>query len=208
MTRYGMVIDLKRCYGCYACVMACKAKNYTPPGVFWARLLKGETGKYPTVVRQALPVLCMHCEEPSCLTVCPTGATTQDDNGIVEVDKNKCIGCGYCKMACPYGARYMVDSWDSYFPKGCPETEYEKYVKVKWDAKSGTGVSTKCDFCKERIPLGKLPACVNACPANARTFGDLDDPLGDPAMLIKKGRGAVLQPELGNEPKVYYLPPR
>ena len=74
MPRYGMVIDLKRCYGCYACVMACKVKNHTPPGVFWARVLKGESGTYPNTVRQALPVLCNHCEEPSCQEVCPTGA--------------------------------------------------------------------------------------------------------------------------------------
>lgn len=208
MTRYGMVIDLKRCYGCYACATACKGKNFTPPGVFWARVLKGETGKFPNTVRQALPVLCMHCEEPSCMTVCPTGATQQEEGGIVTVDKNKCIGCSYCKMACPYGARYMVEEWESYFPHGCPETEWEKFAKVRWQEKSGTGVSTKCDFCKERIPTGKLPACVTACPANARTFGDLDDPHSEVVQLIKRGRGTPLQPELGNEPKVYYLPPR
>jgi molybdopterin-containing oxidoreductase family iron-sulfur binding subunit len=203
-----MVVDLKRCYGCYACAMACKAKNFTPPGVFWARVIKGETGKFPNTVRQALPVLCFHCEEPSCLTVCPTGATQQDDTGIVTVDKDKCIGCSYCKMACPYGARYMVEEWTSYFPEGCPETEYEKFAKNAWEEKSGTGVSTKCDFCKERIPEGKEPACVAACPANARTFGDLDDPQSEIVQLIKKGRGAPLHPELGNDPKVYYLPPR
>lgn len=208
MPRYGMVIDLKRCYGCYACAMACKAKNRTPPGVFWARVLKGETGKFPNTVRQTLPVLCMHCEEPSCKTVCPTGATEQSADGIVTVNKDKCIGCGYCKMACPYGARYMVEEWESYFPKGCPETEYEKYVKKEWEEKCGVGVSTKCDFCKERIPEGKAPACVNACPANARVFGDLDDPNSELSILVRRGRGAPLHPELGNEPKVFYLPPR
>ena len=208
MPRYGMVIDLKRCYGCYACVLACKQKNFTPPGVMWARVLKGETGEFPNTVRQALPVLCMHCEEPSCLEVCPTGATVQDASGIVEVEKEKCIGCNYCKMACPYGARYMVEEWESYFPKGAPISEYEQYAKAKFEEQRGTGVNTKCDFCKERIPTGNLPACVKACPANARTFGDLDDPLSDIVQLIKRGRGYVLQPELGNEPKVYYLPPR
>ena len=203
-----MVIDLKRCYGCYACSMACKAKNFTPPGVFWARVIKGETGKYPNTVRQALPTLCMHCEEPSCLAVCPTGATQKTAEGIVIVEKEKCIGCSYCKMACPYGARYLVEEWESYFPKGCPESEYEKFAKAAWEEKSGSGVSTKCDFCKERIPKGDLPACVKACPANARTFGDLDDPQSEAVQLIKKGRGQPLHPELGNEPKVYYLPPR
>ena len=208
MPRYGMVIDLKRCYGCYACAMACKQKNFTPPGVMWARVLKGETGEFPNTVRQALPVLCMHCEEPSCLEVCPTGATVQDASGIVEVEKEKCIGCNYCKMACPYGARYMVEEWESYFPKGAPISEYEQYANARFTEDRGVGVNTKCDFCKERIQTGNLPACVKACPANVRTFGDLDDPLSEIVQLIKRGRGYVLQPELGNEPKVYYLPPR
>lgn len=208
MTRYGMVIDLKRCYGCYACVMSCKVKNHTPPGVFWARLLKGETGTFPNTVRQALPVLCFQCDEPSCLTVCPTGATIKLDNGIVIVDKDKCIGCSYCKMACPYGARYLVEEWQSYFPEGLPLTELEVMQRQLWEEKSGVGVSTKCDFCRDRLEEGRDPACVNACPANARIFGDLDDPYSEPSQLIKKSRGFVLHPELGNKPRVYYLPPR
>jgi Fe-S-cluster-containing dehydrogenase component len=187
--------------------MACKSKNHTPPGVFWARVLKGEMGKFPNTVRQMLPVLCFQCDEPSCLHVCPTGATVKQDDGIVIVEKEKCIGCNYCKMACPYGARYMVEQWESYFPKGVPLSEYEIYVKQLWEEKSGIGVSTKCDFCKERIPDDD-PACVKACPANARTFGDLDDPNSEPSFLVKTKRGFVLHPELGNEPRVYYLPPR
>ena len=106
MPTYGMVIDLKRCYGCYSCVMACKVKNHTPPDVFWARILKGESGSFPNTIRQALPVLCMQCEEPSCMEVCPTGATQKRDDGIVIVDQDKCMGCKYCMMGCPYGARY------------------------------------------------------------------------------------------------------
>ena len=94
--KYGMVIDLNRCYGCYACSMACKLANRTPPGVFWARVLRGEMGTFPNSVRQALPVLCNQCEEPDCMKVCPTGATYQTDDGIVRVDKDKCIGCGAC----------------------------------------------------------------------------------------------------------------
>jgi molybdopterin-containing oxidoreductase family iron-sulfur binding subunit len=145
MAKYGMAIDLKRCYGCYACVMACKAENFTPPGVFWARLLKGETGEFPNTVRQALPVLCMHCDDPSCLTVCPTKAT---------------------------------------YP-------------------------TKCDFCKTRRDSGEMePSCVRACPALARTFGDLDDPNSEISVKVRRGRAYVLNPELGNKPKVHYIPPR
>jgi molybdopterin-containing oxidoreductase family iron-sulfur binding subunit len=187
-----MVIDLKRCYGCYACVMACKTANHTPPGVLWARLLQGEVGSYPNAVRQTLPVLCMHCDEPSCMEVCPTGATQKLDNGIVIVEKEKCMGCKYCVMACPYGARYSVEEWESYFPEGLPLSPYEEFTKAQFEEKSGVGVATKCDFCLD----------------NARIFGDLDDPNSEVSVLIKKERGQVLNPELGNKPKVYYLAPR
>jgi molybdopterin-containing oxidoreductase family iron-sulfur binding subunit len=208
MARYGMVIDLKRCYGCYACMMACKTKNFTPPGVFWARVLKGEEGTFPNTVRQALPVLCMHCEDPSCVEVCPTGATFMQEDGIVVVNKETCMGCKSCLMACPYGARYTVDSWESYFPDGLPLSPYEEFAKQRWEEDSGCGVATKCDFCKDRIPDGKDPACVEACPANARTFGDLDDLDSEVSVLIRRHRGQQLNPELGNNPKVYYLMPR
>ena len=208
MPRYGMAIDLKRCYGCYACSMACKTANHTPPGVFWARILKGEVGTFPNTTRQALPVLCMQCEEPSCLEVCPTGATIKLDNGIVIVEKDKCMGCKYCMMACPYGARYSVESWESYFPEGLPLSPYEEFTKKAWEEKSGVGVATKCDFCREKIADGKEPACVETCSAKARTFGDLDDPTSEISVLIKHHRGEVLLPEVGNKPKVYYLAPR
>ncbi|MEW6071715.1 MAG: 4Fe-4S dicluster domain-containing protein [Planctomycetota bacterium] len=208
MPRYGMVIDLKRCYGCYACVMACKVKNHTPPGVFWSRVLKGERDEYPNTVRQALPVLCMQCEEPSCQEVCPTGATHTLDNGIVVVDKDKCMGCKYCMMACPYGARYSVEDWESYFPDGLPLSPYEVFAKAYWEEHSGVGVATKCDFCRDRLAAGDDPACVKACPANARTIGDLDDPTSEVSVLIKRFRGTPLNPELGNQPKVFYLAPR
>jgi molybdopterin-containing oxidoreductase family iron-sulfur binding subunit len=203
-----MVIDLKRCYGCYACVMACKTKNFTPPNVFWARILKGESGSFPNTVRQALPVLCMQCDEPSCMEVCPTGATKQREDGIVTVDQEECMGCKYCMMACPYGARYSVEKWESYFPDGLPLSPYEEHAKRMWEEESGVGVATKCDFCRDRLDTDKEPACVEACPANARTFGDLDDPNSEVSLLIKTYRGEVLNPEFGNKPKVYYLPPR
>ncbi len=208
MARYGMVIDLKRCYGCYSCVMACKQANCTPPGVFWSRVLRGEMGEFPNSVRQALPVLCMQCEEPDCMKVCPTGATYQTDDGIVRVDKDKCIGCKYCMMACPYGARYSVPEYKSYFPEGPPLSDYEKYCMKVWEEKRGNGVATKCDFCIDRRAEGREPACVQSCPGKARYFGDLDDPASEVSYLIKTKRGFVLRPEIGTEPKVYYLPPR
>jgi molybdopterin-containing oxidoreductase family iron-sulfur binding subunit len=203
-----MAIDLKRCYGCFACVMACKVKNHTPPGVFWSRVLMSERGEYPNSVRQALPVLCMHCEEPSCMEVCPTGATQKQDDGIVIIDKDKCMGCKYCIMACPYGARYSVEKWESYFPDGLELSPYEEFAKREWESKFGVGVATKCDFCRDRLAEGREPACVEACPAKARTFGDLDDRDSEISVLIRRHRATVLNPELGNEPKVYYLEPR
>jgi Fe-S-cluster-containing dehydrogenase component len=208
MPRYGMVIDLKRCYGCYACSMACKVKNHTPPGVFWSRVLKGESGSYPNTVRQALPVLCMQCDEPSCVEVCPTGATFKQEDGIVVVDKEICMGCKYCLMGCPYGARYSVEEWESYFPDGLELSPYEEFAKSAFEEKSGIGVATKCDFCIDRLAEGKEPSCVQACPADARTIGDLDDLESEPAILIRRHRGTQLNPELGNEPKVFYLSPR
>jgi molybdopterin-containing oxidoreductase family iron-sulfur binding subunit len=188
--------------------MACKQANCTPPGVFWSRVLRGEMGEFPNSVRQALPVLCMQCEEPDCLKVCPTGATYQTEDKIVRVDKEKCIGCKYCMMACPYGARYSVAEYGSYFPKGLPISDYEKHCMQVWEEKRGLGVATKCDFCIDRRAEGKEPACVQSCPAKARIFGDLDDPESELSYLIKTKRGFVLRPEVGTEPKVYYLPPR
>ena len=118
------------------------------------------------------------------------------------------MGCKACVMGCPYGARYSVDKWESYFPEGIPLSEYELFAKKYWDEKSGCGVATKCDFCLDLLEEGKQPACVEACSANARTFGDLDDPDCEASILIRKCRGEVLNPELGNKPKVYYLAPR
>jgi molybdopterin-containing oxidoreductase family iron-sulfur binding subunit len=168
----------------------------------------GEVGIYPNTVRQALPVLCMQCEEPSCMEVCPTGATQQREDGVVIVEKDKCMGFKYCIMGCPYGARYSIDNWESYFPDGLALTPLEEFQKKAWEEKSGNGVATKCDFCIDRLAEGKQPACVEACPAKARTLGDHDDPNCEMSVLIKKERGQALNPEFGNKPKVYYLFPR
>lgn len=202
--RYGMVIDLKRCIGCYGCQIACKAEHATPPGIFYARVFKQEIGKYPNVRRLSLPLLCMHCADPPCLHVCPTGATAkrEEDGGVVVIDKDKCVGCRYCMMACPYGARYFHAKEREYFP-GQGLTPYEE-----WGYKDHPpGVVEKCDFCVERVEKGLMPACVANCPTKARYFGDLDDPYSEVSRLIRERGGSQLHPELGTDPSVYYLPP-
>lgn len=208
MPRYTFVIDLKRCFGCYTCQVACKAERLTPPGVFWGRVLRGEAGKYPSAIRQALPVLCMQCEDPECMKVCPTKATAQRQDGIVTVDKNLCVGCRYCIVVCPYGARYFVKSWDSYFPSDQKLSAFEEHTKTAWMEKYGEGIVTKCDFCIDRVEKGSKPGCIEGCPAKARFFGDMDDPESEVSLLIKTERGFKLNPEFGTDPHVYYLPPR
>lgn len=215
MPRWGMVIDLQRCIGCYACMVACKQEHFLPPGVFWGRVLISESGKSPTVTKLMYPVLCNHCEEAMCEKVCPTGATSKRDNGIVIIDPDTCVGCRYCVMACPYQQRtYFGDDEKEYFPnQGL--TELEIIGKRLYPHQEGTVV--KCTFCVERIDTGMeqglhpgvdraaTPACVITCPAKARYFGDLDDPTSEVSILIKEKRASQLHPEFGTEPSVYYI---
>ncbi|MCC7082219.1 MAG: 4Fe-4S dicluster domain-containing protein [Burkholderiales bacterium] len=198
--RWGMVIDLKRCIGCYACQLSCKAEHGTPPGVFYARVLKQEEGTYPTVRQVFLPVLCNHCEEAPCVEACPTGASFKWEDGVVDIDHDKCVGCKSCMMACPYDNRYFNDQPQQYYPQGL--TDYERVRMTRHT----TGVVMKCNFCRERRAESKLPACVANCPTVARIFGDLDDPNSEVSRLIKERGGFTLHPELGTKPSVYYLP--
>ena len=200
--RWGMVIDLKRCIGCYGCQLACKAEHGTPPGVYYARVLKQEEGQYPTVRQLSLPVLCNHCEDPPCVDACPTGASFKwEEDGIVDIDHDRCVGCRACMMACPYTNRYFNDQPPHYFPQGM--TPYEE-VRTQ---RHQQNVVMKCNFCRDRVRAGKLPACVANCPTIARHFGDLDDPLSEVSVLIKERGGFTLHPEIGTGPSVYYLPP-
>jgi molybdopterin-containing oxidoreductase family iron-sulfur binding subunit len=197
-----MVIDLKRCIGCYGCQLACKAENATPPGVYYARVLKQEEGQFPTVRQLSLPVLCNHCEDPPCVEACPTGASFKwEEDGIVDIDQDRCVGCRSCMMACPYTNRYFNDQPQHYFPQGMTPYEQARTARHQHD------VVMKCNFCRDRVRAGKLPACVENCPTVARYFGDLNDPLSEVSRLIKERGGFTLHPELGTGPSVYYLPP-
>lgn len=201
--RLGMVIDLKRCIGCYGCQIACKAEHGSRPGVTYARVVKREWGIYPNVHRLSIPVLCMHCGEPPCVEVCPTGASQKRDrDGIVFVDSDVCVGCRACVMSCPYGARYFQDQERDYFETGVPNP----YESCRYPAHE-RGVVEKCDFCRDRLERGEQPSCVANCMCKARIFGDLDDSDSEVSRLIREEGGFQLNPELGTDPSVYYLPP-
>jgi phenylacetyl-CoA:acceptor oxidoreductase subunit 1 len=161
------------------------------------------------------PVLCNHCEEAICVKVCPTGATMRREDGIVIVDYDKCVGCRYCVVACPYRQRtYYADSKGEYFP-GQGLTDLEVIGRQLYPLQEGTAI--KCNFCVERVDEGvrrglkpgvdrqASPACVNACSAKARYFGDLADPYSEPSRLIKEKKAFVLHPDFGTDPSVYYI---
>ena len=202
MPRYGMVIDLNRCMGCHACAMACKAQNATPLHVFWSKVLMGEAGTYPNSRYTPLPVLCNHCDNPPCMSVCPVGATTKQPDGIVVVDYDKCIGCGACVQACPYDARTILPELVPYYDDIGEATPFEQAKPENMRA----NVAQKCIFCKDLVAQGEPPACVKTCPCSARHFGDLDDTGSEVSRLIKERKGAQPNPELGTGPCVYYLP--
>lgn len=204
-----MVIDLFRCIGCHACTYACKAENVTGPGVFWTWVYDYERGKYPNVIRSFLPILCMHCENPPCERVCPSGATYRREDGIVAIDPNKCVSCKACMVACPYHVRFQNPENRYFVTRGHQRQEHH--------ARRQQGIVEKCNFCTDRIERGVAhdltpgmawdanPACVNACPVNARTFGNLDDTDSDIMKLITSQKGDVLDEELGTSPSVFYI---
>ncbi|MCP5088687.1 MAG: 4Fe-4S dicluster domain-containing protein [Rhodobacteraceae bacterium] len=211
MTRYAFVADLNRCVGCQTCTSACKHANATAPGVQWRKVLDFETGEFPTVNRAFLPVGCMHCESPSCRDVCPSTATGKRDDGIVTIDYDKCIGCAYCAVACPYQARYRVDKPSAAY--GGKAMRHE----AKREDPARLGVAQKCTLCVDRIDEGlaqglvpgidmeATPACVASCISGALQMGDLDDPESNVSKLLSERRHFRMHEELGNGPGTYYL---
>ena len=204
MTRLAIAINLDRCTGCNTCAMACKMQNNVPMGMAWNRVLNedcefevGVQGTYPHVSRSHLPVACQHCENPACLRVCPTGATYKDDKGRVEIDYEKCIACGLCLAACPYGARKLNRTSENMFGADVP-APYESYGVQR------ELVAEKCIFCEARLAEGKQPACVVNCPGRARYFGDLDDPESDISKAIAQYHAQPLASNL-TASKIYYV---
>jgi molybdopterin-containing oxidoreductase family iron-sulfur binding subunit len=222
-----MVIDLDKCTACQACTVACQAENNVPfagpdetaldRSKHWQDVMAelGEESEYPDFHVRFIPRPCMHCEDPPCVKVCPVGATYMDEDGIVRMNYQRCIGCRYCTTACPYTIRYF--NWYApEYPAG-----YDVYLNPAVPIRP-VGVVEKCTFCIHRLEQARreaaaqereltdadlvlLPACNQACPASARYFGDLDDPESTVSRLAHNPRAFRLLEDLGTEPKVYYL---
>ena len=176
---YAMVIDTRKCTGCHACTVACKAEFEVPLGSHRSWVEYVEKGTYPNVSRSFVPRLCNQCSDPHCVSVCPTNATyKRKEDGIVVVDPDICIGCKYCMQACPYDARFINPN---------------------------TGTADKCDFCLHRVTKGLEPSCVNTCQGRARIFGDLNDPNSEVAKLVATEPVTVLRQEMGTKPNVFYI---
>ncbi|WP_309492419.1 4Fe-4S dicluster domain-containing protein [Candidatus Hecatella orcuttiae] len=226
MVRYGYVINLRRCMGCRACVEACKVENNTPQGVFWMYVFRFEEGKYPNVRYTFLPRPCMHCDNPPCVKVCPVGARFKREDGLVLTDFNRCIGCRYCEIACPYGVNYFnwkkpednqYYNWKNVTVRKEVEGVIPPYRNPDHDKLHGeerrltsggshkVGIIGKCTFCVHRLEKGLKPACVANCPVHALHFGNLDDPNSEVSQLLRKNGWFRLLEELGTEPRVFYI---
>lgn len=213
--RWGMVLDLRKCVGCNACTVACKAENKTPPGVTYHVVIVEEIGRYPNVTSRFLPRPCMQCEHPPCTRVCPVNATYRRPDGVVAIDYDVCIGCRYCLAACPYGARafdfgnfYTADITPVMSPyELVPSYEYGREWKRDPSQRhtSPIGNARKCMFCLHRLEKGMLPACITTCIGGARFFGDLNDFGSVVAQQAASPNVIRLKEELGTEPNVFYL---
>jgi tetrathionate reductase subunit B len=198
---WGYIVDTTRCIGCGSCVRACKVENDVPETYFRTWVERFEITKdekvyvdspkgaiegfdkdnaQPSDIVKAffVPKLCNHCYDSPCTQVCPVGAAYHSPDGVVLIDKKHCVGCGYCVQACPYGCRYIDE---------------EK------------GVADKCTLCYHRIHKGLAPACVNACPRNARIYGNLKDPNSAINKVLHQRRYGLLKPDLGTNPKCFYI---
>jgi len=227
MPRWGMVIDLDRCIGCGACVVACQAENNVPintedvyhqrRAIAWIRLERYWEGEYPNVKARYIPVPCMQCTYAPCEPVCPVYATYHTTEGINMQVYNRCIGTRYCSVNCHWHVRFF-NFWEPKWPDSL-KNQLNPDVTVR-----SRGIMEKCNFCVHRIVKAEQKAkvegralrtdevqtaCAQACPTNAIVFGDLDDPNSTVSKLLaraeQEGRVYRLLEDLGTDPKVYYL---
>lgn len=210
-TRWGMLFDADRCVGCQTCTIACKQTNQTSPGVLWRKVLDLEVGTFPEVERSFLLTGCQHCDAPPCVPVCPSGATFQRTDGIVDVDYDVCIGCASCVLACPYQARTLVKHPATYFG-GAPMPIEDTPAQRR-----RLGVAQKCTFCVGRIEAGiarglrpgidpeATPACANACISKAIVFGNLADPDDRASRMLAQVGGRQMHEPLGTNPHIFHL---
>ncbi len=239
MTRWAMVIDLDKCVACQGCSIACRQENNTPAvapeqaklgrAIRWNDVYPfpindpEASGEYPNVTTRYTTRPCMHCENPPCIKVCPVQATYRDEEGLVRQDYNRCIGCRFCTVACPYGVRYF--NWEK--PDWSPELA--RHINPDRVSVNGSlegppvrpkGVVEKCTFCIHRLQKARAkaeaegrefraedyrPACVETCTGSARFFGDLDDPNSSVSRLAQDARAFRLLEDVGTHPKVIYL---
>lgn len=214
---FGYGLDLSRCIGCRQCVYACVGENNQSrdPQVHWIQVLQMENQKgidvthsnihyNPEEVPQKgyfyMPVACQQCRNPQCTTVCPTKATWQEEDGIVVVDYNWCIGCRYCMAACPYGARHF--NWGE---PHIPDDEVNPITAYLGNRPRTKGVVEKCTFCIQRVRNGQYPSCVEVCPTGARKFGNLLDPDSEIRYILENKRVLIFKEELNTQPKFYYF---
>lgn len=206
-----MVIDSRKCVGCSACTIACVAENKLPPGVVYRPVITEEIGTFPNLAMRFTPRPCMQCDEPPCTPVCPVSATWKRADGIVAVNYDQCIGCGYCITACPYNARSR--DYGEYYTDGTPEVmAYEtkpnhEYGK-SWDRAghaSPVGNARKCQFCLHRLEKGMLPECVTTCIGRATYFGDGNNPDSLVSRLAASPNAMRILEEKGTKPRVTYL---
>src|SRR4051794_28992375 len=178
MTTFGFLIDNRKCIGCHACTVACKSEHQVPIGVdrTWVKYI--EKGEFPNNRRLFSVMRCNHCDFAPCVTICPVTALYRRDDGIVDFNSDRCIGCKACMQACPYDALYI-------------------------DPDSMT--AAKCNFCTHRVEVGLEPSCVVVCPEQAIVCGDLDDPSSKLSQLIKRHPVQVRKPEKGTKPKLFYI---
>ncbi len=221
--KWQMVVDVDRCTGCQACVVACQAENNVPinsEGIFnqrraieWIRIERYWEGEFPNVKARFLPVMCQQCGNAPCEPVCPVFATYHNNEGLNVQVYNRCVGTRYCQNNCPYHVRFF-NYWQPVWPESL-RNQLNPDVTVRH-----RGIMEKCTFCVQRIRRGELdatregrelkdgdiqPACAQACPTTALVFGDISDPNSKASGFAQNSRRFKLQEQLGTDPNVIYL---